>query len=264
MIFVNHAHVFPPEVRAAGSLEMLLRLMDQCEIDRAVAFAPFAAQMPAGFEEPNHWLVRTTKPYSDRIVPYGCLNPTAAEAVELLEFVAGEGIRGIKLHPAYDRWDLTCKQAMAFYEEAERRSMILDFHTGIHWHRIRDYDPLKFDEIAYHFPALRMVFEHVGGRAFFNQMVAVMVNNIRRGCLYAGAASILDREKQKAWYLGVEGLKELLWQAGEDFIIYGLDFPYNDAEDIARDLKIIRESDIPSSAKEKILGMNLEALLGTA
>ena len=41
MIFANHAHVFPKEIRPEGSVESLLRFMDECGIDKAVAFAPF-------------------------------------------------------------------------------------------------------------------------------------------------------------------------------------------------------------------------------
>ena len=39
MIFANHAHVFPKEIRAEGSVESLMKFLDECEIDKAVAFA---------------------------------------------------------------------------------------------------------------------------------------------------------------------------------------------------------------------------------
>ena len=42
MIFANHAHVFPKEIRPEGSVESLMRFLDECEIDKAVAFAPFS------------------------------------------------------------------------------------------------------------------------------------------------------------------------------------------------------------------------------
>ena len=35
----NHAHVFPEEVRSWGTIEKLLELMEQCQIEKAVAFA---------------------------------------------------------------------------------------------------------------------------------------------------------------------------------------------------------------------------------
>ena len=36
MIFANHAHVFPKELRPEGSVDSLMRLMDDCGIDKAV------------------------------------------------------------------------------------------------------------------------------------------------------------------------------------------------------------------------------------
>ena len=42
MIFANHAHIFPAEMKPEGTVEKLLGLMESCGIDRAVCFAPFA------------------------------------------------------------------------------------------------------------------------------------------------------------------------------------------------------------------------------
>jgi len=57
-IFANHAHVFPREVRPEGSIETLLRLMDKCQIKRAVAFAPFIDQVKDLGIDPNEWLAQ--------------------------------------------------------------------------------------------------------------------------------------------------------------------------------------------------------------
>ena len=40
-IFANHAHVFPSESKPEGTVEKLLELMEECEIEKAVCFAPF-------------------------------------------------------------------------------------------------------------------------------------------------------------------------------------------------------------------------------
>ena len=41
MIFANHAHLYPKALREDGAKDALMRLLDECEIDKAVAFAPF-------------------------------------------------------------------------------------------------------------------------------------------------------------------------------------------------------------------------------
>ena len=40
-IFANHAHVFPKESKPEGTVDKLLELMNECEIEKAVCFAPF-------------------------------------------------------------------------------------------------------------------------------------------------------------------------------------------------------------------------------
>ena len=39
MIFANHAHIFPKELRPEGSVDSLMKFLDECEIDKAVALS---------------------------------------------------------------------------------------------------------------------------------------------------------------------------------------------------------------------------------
>ena len=55
-IFANHAHVFPRAVREDGTVDALLRVMDDCGIEKAVAFATFPSFLGPGDEEPNRAL----------------------------------------------------------------------------------------------------------------------------------------------------------------------------------------------------------------
>lgn len=177
--------------------------------------------------------------------------------------IADLGFKGIKLHPPAQKFEIFGDWARRAYAQMEIDGLIADFHLGAHWHRLRDYDPLLCDEIAHHYPELRMVFEHVGGWHYYRQVLSVITNNMLRGNhLYAGIARVLDRESQRYWYLGKEGLEECRWQIGEDLLIYGLDFPYNQAPQIERDIALIRSLDWPPAAIEGLLGGNLKRLLG--
>ena len=35
---------------------------------------------------------------------------------------------------------------MRIYAAMEEHNLIADFHMGVHWHRLRDYDPLLCDD----------------------------------------------------------------------------------------------------------------------
>jgi predicted TIM-barrel fold metal-dependent hydrolase len=261
-IFVNHVHLMPAWLRQDATLEAFEILAEDVDIGGAVCFAPFSYQAGSRLNDPNLWLYETL---ADRpeYIGYGTLDPTR-EPEPQVKHIAELGFRGIKLHPPAQKFEIFGDWARRAYAQMEELGLIADFHLGVHWHRLRDYDPLLCDEIAHHFPQLRMVFEHVGGWHYYRQVLAVITNNARRGNhLYAGIASVLDRHNQRYWYLGPEGLEECRWQIGEDLLIYGLDFPYNQAPQIKRDLEMISQLNWPEHAVQGLLGGNLRRLLGS-
>ncbi|MCD6360112.1 MAG: amidohydrolase family protein [Armatimonadetes bacterium] len=266
-IFANHAHVFPEDVREEGGIESLLRLMDACGIARAVCFAPSQRQVAdAGYPEPNAWLVERIAD-EPRLVGFACIDPIAEDAVDRLSLAVEMGLRGCKLHPAQDRFDITDPRAMDFYAAAEDMGVVLDFHTGPHWWRLADNHPLKFDEVAFHHPGLCMILEHLGGRPFFDEVLAVLGNNLpigRPGNLCGGITSVLQRDYQKLWYLGIERVAEAIYILGEDMPVFGLDFPYNTAEHIRSDLEQLSTLELSDEGFAKLFGGNLERLLSSS
>ncbi len=260
-IFANHAHVFPDDVRPAGSIDSLLRLMDECDIARAVCFAPHRNHVgDAGYPEPNAWLVEAIAD-EPRLVGFSCIRPVDDDAVARLEAAVEMGMHGCKIHPAADRFDILDDRATDFYAAAEEMGVVLDFHTGPHWYRIKHYHPLGFDEICWKHPNLKMVFEHLGGFPFYQDMLAVLGNNLpigRPGHLFGGISSILNRELQRLWYLGIDAVGDAIFRLGEDMPIYGLDFPYNAVELIQDDLRQLRTLDLTDEGFAKLFGGNLE------
>ena len=121
---------------------------------------------------------------------------------------------------------------------------------------------LLFDEVAYHFKNLRFSMEHVGGYCFFLDAVAVMQNNQKDPPrIYAGLTSVFDKESNRFWYQDDQRIRDLLWQTGEEASIFGLDFPYNNAQKIQEAITRVQGLEIPQTAKEKILGGNLRRVL---
>jgi predicted TIM-barrel fold metal-dependent hydrolase len=262
-MFVNHVHLMPPQMRADATPDSFLRLAERCGFEGAVCFAPFSYQWPATGLDGDHngWLhnVIAKRP---QWVGYGTLDPTLAPR-DQVKRIAELGFRGIKLHPPAQKFAIFGDWARAAYEAMEEFDLIADFHLGVHWHRLKEYDPLLVDEIAWHYPALKMVYEHVGGWHYYRQVLAIITNNQHRGnTLYAGIASVLDRENQRYWYLGAEGVEDCRWQIGADLLIYGLDFPYNQAPQIERDLACIKSFTWPQADIDGLLGNNLRRLLG--
>ena len=264
-IFANHAHVFPKEARPEGTLDQLKQLMTSCGIERSIAFAPFWDQMPSAGTNPNDWLASELEKH-DEILGFGTIDTARSDASEQAHHIHGLGFRGIKLHPAHQKFNILQENLQDFYAAAEDLGMMLCFHSGVHWHRIKDYHPLLFDELAFHFPKLQFSMEHIGGHSFFLDSLAVMTNNKRASdsapsSVYGGVTSILNKAKNELWYLGPEKIEFLVKLVGSEQLIFGLDFPYNGIDETLESLEVINSLNVTPQDKANILGQNLERII---
>lgn len=264
-IFANHAHVFPKSVREEGTVDVLLHTMDECAISKAVCFATFPSQLGPGDQETNAWLARSIAG-NDRLIGFGVIDFDKGDLRAQVDRIADLGFRGIKLHPAYQKFAVDGEKAFEVYARAEELGMFLSFHTGVHWHRIRDYQVWRFDEVAYHFKKLRFSMEHLGGYCFFNEGLAVMLNNMHRGKdeprIFAGLTSVFDPDANRAWHLSDDKIYDLIWQTGNTASIFGLDFPYNGTRKIKEAIDHLKNLDLPQQSKQLIFGGNLHRALG--
>ncbi len=264
MIVANHAHLRPTPASGTtqidGSSSALLRHLDFCGIDRAVVFPPFASAFNHDRVAANRWAWQETRRHPDRLIAAGNLCPTAGDALDLLEMFQSEGIRLAKVHPAVDLHDVADPVAETCYARAAELGIALDYHTGVHHARLALTEPVKFDTVAWNHPRLKMIFEHFGGRTYFEQFLAILCNH-PAGKVYGGLTSVLSEETHRLWHLGVDRVMDVIHCAGAEKLIYGLDFPWNTARTNRQDIEIIRSMAIPEDQKTAILGGNLLALL---
>lgn len=263
-ITANHAHLMPPRAADSwwpeGGPDLLLRHLDACGIERVVIFAPFANQTRDDRRAANRWALAQARLHPDRFLAAGNLHPTAPDALELLRFFHAEGIRLAKIHPSIDLHDIADPAARPCYALAEELGIALDYHTGPHGTRLSLATPLKFDDVAHDFPKLILIFEHLGGRTYFEEFLAILCNH-KIGRLYGGVTSVLN-PAAPYWYLGPERLTDAVRCAGAGKLIFGLDFPWNTAEVNRRDIETLQALALPAADKENMLGGNLRRLLG--
>ena len=261
-IFANHAHVFDAERRPDGTVDELLKLMDACEISKAVCFAPFKGQTSDPDIDPVEWLAREIEG-KDSLIGFGTIDFDRGDIEKQVERIAELGFKGIKVHPAAQEISIVGEEARRMYEAAQDKGLFLSFHTGIHWHRISDYHPILFDEVAFDYPMLQFSMEHIGGYHFFKDALAVMCNtkghteSLCRLDLYCPAR----QQPPSGWTISDEELRTVIYQTGNEFSIFGLDFPYNREDSTNKAIERILNLDIPEEAKRGILGENLARVL---
>lgn len=273
-IFANHAHLFPKNTKPNGDIDCLKALLDECEIESAVCFSPFWHQMDmyahTTWQDPCEWTANTLK-NEPNLVGFGTVDFDRADRKDQVKKIKDLGLYGIKIHPAAQEVNIAGKELFEVYEEAERQGLFISFHTGLHWHRIADYQMLLFDEVAYNFPKLRFSMEHIGGYSFFKEALLIMNNNSRGEVqnTFAGWTSIametdaMGNERAGAWSLTDDQLCTLIHQTGYERSIFGLDFPYKGIPETKAAIDRIKNLPIPDEAKKGILGENLRReLLG--
>ncbi len=260
----------PPNSWRKGDAKMLLEWLDVLGVEKAVVFPPFACQMENDMRKANQWAFNETRKHKDRLIVFGTINPVAEDAISILKIAAAEGVKGIKIHPSVDKFDLLDARAMEFYGEASSRNILLDFHTGVHGTEISKVNPVKFDTILWQFPNLTLIFEHVGGRAFYEIMLSILyqhnsdefhLKDNKKGRAYAGITSVLHPKSQPLWCLGAQRIEELVNIVGGNFLVYGMDFPWHTLAEQKRELKLLKGLAISGENKEKLLGGNLRRLL---
>jgi len=265
-IFANHAHIYPKECKDNAGIPELKTLMETCGIDKCVCFATF----PDRFEEGGfrgssvEWLAEQIKD-DDSLVGFGVIDFNRRDLENQVEEIFDLGFKGIKLHPAYQEFNIMGDEARRVYRKAQEFDLFLSFHTGLHWHRISDYNVLLFDELAYEYPSLRFSMEHIGGYSFFKEALAVMANNSRalRIHVFGGWTTIdMVNGKYHSWTLSDEQLLALIDICGYKTSIFGLDFPFSREERLVKAIERIENLPISDEAKAAILGGNLSRELG--
>ena len=263
-IFAHHAHVFPAALNEKGTVQRLLAMLDACGIEGAVCFAPYPHQL----DNQNQWLAKEIKPQA-RLAGFGTIDLKRDHIEEQVKECADLGFRGLKLHPNAQGWDILSAEAFEVYEAAQEQDLLCTFHSGVHAHRMRDYNVKHFDEVAHHFPRLRITLEHVGGYHFFNEALAVIFNNYpppwepqKKQRVFAGLASVFTQHQNRFWYLKPEQIMEIILQTSARMCIFGLDFPYNREKETKIGIETIRSLPITEGERELILGENLRREIG--
>lgn len=264
-IFANHCHVYPKGRRPNGTIDALKAMMEDCQIEKAVAFAPFPHVMKdAGLtQDRNEFLAERIK-NDDRFVGFGTVDFDRDDVANQVKRIASLGFKGIKVHPAAQEISVVGEKAFALYAEAAAQGLFLSFHTGLHWHRLKDYHPVLFDEVAWHFPELQFSMEHIGGYHFFRDALAVLCNNARHephANVYAGWTSVTDTDKNDIWSLSDDELLAVIRQTGPEQSIFGTDFPFKSNKKIKTSIARFEALPISEEAKNGLFGKNLARVL---
>ncbi len=176
-----HTHFFPPELaeraitrlieNAAPTIAMknhtdgtvggLIESMRAGGIGKSVTLP--VATKPSQVSTINRGVA--AGPAYPEIIQFGAMHPEMEGFEAEIDFMAANGIKGIKLHPEYQYCYVDAPKAFPMYEKLASAGLIVVFHSG------KDPGPFTNDhalppalrKIHETFPALKMVAAHLGG-----------------------------------------------------------------------------------------------------
>ena len=256
-----HCHCFPdalagralPQLAAAGNIvpvldgrtATLLASMDAAGISASVVAS--IATKPDQFAPILAWSRAIA---SERLVPFASVHPDDPELAAHVKAVADAGLRGIKLHPYYQRFALDEARLQPLYRAVADAGLVLLIHCGfdVAFPHARTCDPAKVRAVADAFPALRLVAAHLGGWMDWAETEKWLL----------GRPVVLDLAAC-ADYLDAKSLRRLLLHHSPEHLVFGSDSPWFDQ---SKALAQLRALELPAALEDAMEYGNAARLLG--
>lgn len=263
MIIDSHTHVFPDMLaeRAIsklsgnsglipstdGTVSGLIKGLDKNAIDRAVVLN--IATKPMQDIKVNDFALDTAKKHGDRLIVFGSVHPFSECAKSELVRLRESGIKGIKLHPEYQRFKADDESVFDIYSLITELGLIVTFHAGFDIaYPDSDYaSPIRLARVLDRFPDMRVILAHMGGMNRWNEVEDLIVG--RECCLDTAMC---------ANYIDDETLKRLIAKHGVNKILFATDTPWNNWAD---SIAMIERLPITQEEKEMIYHKNIERLI---
>ncbi len=144
----------------------------------------------------------------------------------LLDQIQELGLRGVKVHPDFQKVSLDDPRIMSLYSALQERDLCILMHMG-DWRY--DYSsPAKLARVLEKFDKLKIDAAHLGGWTVWDEAYS---------CL-KGSSAFYDISSSAA-VIGVERASEIAHGYGADRLMFGSDFPmWNHAAEFARTMQL--------------------------
>lgn len=259
MIIDTHAHIYPDKIalKASKSIESfydlhvehdgsvggLLEAGDRARIDKFLVHS--VATTPEQVERINDFIAATVETHKDRFVGFCAMHQNYETPAAELERMKSKGIKGVKLHPDFQRFCIDDECAFSIYEAAEALGMPILFHLGDH--RYEYSKARRLLTVIDRFPKLQIIGAHLGGWSEWDQAAPIL----------AGTDIYVDTSSSLA-FLSPEHARMLIDVYGADHVLFASDYPMWTPQD-----ELERLSKIPMTDRERelILWQNAARLL---
>lgn len=280
MIIDFHTHTFPDSIAARavdslskeahivpftdGTVSGLIDSMDKGGIDMSVLLP--VATAASQVESINDKALRSNEKFEGRLVSFGCMHPEYSNYKDELRRLKNDGIKGIKIHPVYQKADIDSKAFLDIIYAACENDLIVITHAGldIGFPGVVNCSPKMCRNVINAIGEFKFVLAHMGGwrnwdevPLYLEDTTAFLDTSFSSGRIQALSDGYWD-DKDKGM-LDAEGFMKLVKAFGSDRLFFGSDSPWSDQKDA---VEYIKGLPLDDGDIGKILGGNACKLLG--
>ena len=226
IIIDAHTHIFPRKIapkatqsigqfygldmNADGMAHVLLEQGDENGI--AMFLICSVATKAEQVRAINDFVAQKVRMHPDRFVGLGALHPDMEDPFGEIERIIELGLRGIKLHPDFQLFDIDDARMLPVYRYLAQKGLPVLFHTGDARY---DYSrPKKLARVARAVPDLKCIAAHFGGFQRWGESYKTMA-----------LPNVWVDTSSSLYALKKEQALALIERFGEDKVLFGTDFP---------------------------------------
>lgn len=274
MIVDFHTHTFPDELadRAVGTLahsggihnyldgrvQSLSDSMKAAGIDYSVLL-PVATKTKQ-CDTINELGIRINETTDTTgLISFGAIHPACGNFREILNWLANNGFKGIKLHPVFQNVNIDDMESLRLIEYASSLGLIILVHAGydISFPGCDESCVSRLISMIQEVKPEKLVLAHMGGWGQWDEISDVLEADYMKN-VYLDTSSCVKKLSDKP-HLPMNKFKNMVTIHGAGHILFGSDSPWDDQKNA---VELIRECDFSDNDTDAILGGNAARLLG--
>ena len=255
-----HCHIFPDKISekatnatsefyfsqpmaGIGNTEELKKSGEKIGVTKYLVFS--TATVEKQVRSVNDFILSESAE-NEEFLPVGTMHIDFADFEEELDRIERLGMKGIKLHPDFQRFNVDDEKMFPIYRIMEEKDMFMITHSGDYRHGFSH--PLRVRNVAERFPKMRIIAAHCGGWSQWD---------LARDCLvlpnvYVDTCSTIGFFKRGVINKAIDAF-------GKEKLFFGTDFPMWDHEG---ELKRLLDENIKEDILERILYTNFAEFYG--
>lgn len=250
-----HAHIFPEKIAqkatsaisefyeniemdgGVGNTEALLESGRKIGVEKYLVFSTATTEKQV--KSINDFILKEAQEHAE-FLPVGTMHIEFEDFEEEIERISNAGMKGIKLHPDFQKFNFDDEKLFPIYELLQKKNMFVITHSGDYRHGYSH--PLKVANVAKKFKKLNIIAAHCGAWSQWD----IAKDNLVLPNVYVDTSSTMG-------FFDPEIVLKTIDVYGKDKLFFGTDFPMWNHEN---ELENLYKLGIDNDTLERILYKN--------